>query len=140
MPAIGNIVINDGAATPVAHTFAPVNVVGNKASYADRSGGIPVGYYTLEIVVRPPVSNEPSSRQYLAVLRTVTPVLEVTSPSTASGIQPAPTVGYKLSAKTEYLMHERSTLQNRKDLNALHKNGLAHAAWTAAIENLEAIY
>lgn len=139
MPAIGNIVINDGATTPVAHTFAPVNIEGITARYADRSGGIPVGYYTLDISLRQPVSSS-QEPMYLATLRVKLPVLEQTSPSTATGIQPAPTVAFTMISETKYWMSERSSLQNRKDINALHKNALANAAWTAVIENLETIY
>jgi len=140
MPAIGNVTINDGAATPLAHVFGPVGIDGNLvAKYADRSGGIPVGYLTVDISLRPP-SPKSIEKMYLVTARTVFPVLEVTSPSTASGIQPAPTVAYKLIAETKFWMPERSTLQNRKDVSALHRNLLANAAMTSVIENLESIY
>lgn len=139
MPAIGNIVVNDGAASPVAHTFAPAGIDGITARYADRAVGIPVGYNTIDLSLRAP-SAKSLEPMYLATGRTKTPVLEVTSPSTASGIQPAPTVAYTLIAESKYWMPERSTLQNRKDLSALHKNFLANAAFTAVVENLESVY
>lgn len=140
MPAIGNVTINDGATTPVAHTFGPAGIDANGvAKFADRSGGIPVGYLTVDISLRSP-SPKSLEKMYLVTARTVTPVLEVTSPSTSTGIQPAPTVAYKLIAETKYWMPERSTLQNRKDLRALHKNLLADASMTAVVENLESIY
>lgn len=137
MPAIGNIVINDSV--PTAHTFAPVGIDGINAKLADRAGGIPVGYFTMDIALRSP-SAKSLEPMYLATLRLRMPILEQTSPSTATGIQPAPTVAFTLISETKMWMSERSSLVNRKDLNALHKNALANAAWTTMIENLEVIY
>lgn len=139
MPAIGNVVINDGAATPLAHTYAPAGISGPIAYYADRSGGIPVGYFTLDISLRPP-SAQSVEKMYLATFRIKTPILEQTSPSTATGIQPAPTVGYTPIAELKFWLPERSTLQNRKDLRAFAKNLLADAVVTAVVENLESVY
>lgn len=137
MPQIGNVVINDGAGTPVAHTFAPVTINGPLASYADRSGGIAVGFPTITASLTSPTK---TSRLYKARLRVVVPVLETLSNSTVSGILPAPTKGYDMTADMTFLMPERSTLQNRKDLLAFAKNLLANALVTAVIENNETIY
>lgn len=139
MPAIGNIVINDGAATPVAHTFAPAGISGIVASYADRVGGIPVGYPTIDASLRAP-SNQSREKMYLATVRIKTPILDVTSPSTATGIQPAPSVGYTPIAELKFWLPERSTLQNRKDLRAFAKNIMADAVVTALVETLENVY
>lgn len=139
MPAIGNLTINDGAATPVAHTFAPVGISGIVASYADRSGGIPVGYPTVDVSLRAP-SNQSREKMYLATLRVNYPILEVTSPSTGTGIQPAPTVSYKMIAELKCWLPERSTLQNRKDLRAFIKNLMNDAVTTALVETLENVY
>lgn len=138
MPAIGNVVISDGATTPVAHTFAPVGIDGTVATYADRSGGIPVGYWTLSIGLREPVKN--GAAVYKVTAKLLLPILEQTSPSTATGIQPAPTVGYTMAANVEFLLPARSTLQNRKDVLALCKNALANGLFTSVVENLENIY
>jgi len=137
MPAIGNIVINDGAATPVAHTFAPVTITGPIASFADRSGGISVGYPVISASLTAPSK---TSRLYKARLKLVLPVLETISNSTMSGIAPAPTKAYDLTADMTFLMPERSTLQNRKDILALAKNLLADAVVTALVQNNETIY
>lgn len=139
MPAIGNVTINDGATTPVAHIFAPAGISGLVASYADRSGGIPVGYPTLDLSLRAP-SNQSREKMYLATVRIKTPILDVTSPSTATGIQPAPSVGYTPIAELKFWLPERSTLQNRKDLRAFAKNIMADAVVTALVETLENVY
>lgn len=139
MPAIGNVVINDGATTPLAHTFGPAGIEGIVASYADRSSGIPVGYFTMDVSLRKP-SPKSIEKMYKATFRIKTPILEVTSPSTATGIQPAPTVGYNPMCDVSFWLPERSSLQNRKDLRALVKNLLADAVVTALVENLESVY
>lgn len=137
MPAIGNIVINDGESTPVAHTFAPLSVTGPLAIYEDRAGGISVGFPRISLSVLPPSK---TSRLTKVRAKLVYPVLEVVNSSTYSGITPAPTKAYDVTADLTFFMPERSTLQQRKNLNALFKNFLANAAWTAVVENLEAVY
>jgi len=66
--------------------------------------------------------------------------LEQTSASTATGIQPAPTKAYDTFGYIDFVMHERSTLAERKDAIAYLRNALAHAVVTSAIESFEAIY
>lgn len=139
------IVINDGQATPVAHTFKPTNVVDDVNSFADVSSGIAAGFPTITLSLREPVqmkSNGSSTndRMYKCVAVVDLPILEVTSASTGTGIQPAPTRAYTLKARMEFLLPERSTLQNRKDLLAYAKNLLAHSVPTAMIQDLEDIW
>jgi len=137
MGAIASVVINDGQATPVAHTFAPVNIVADVAKLADRSGGIAIGYPVITQSVRAPNGN---LRTYKVTSRVALPVLEVTSPSTASGIQPAPTLAYTLLCNMEFILPERSSLQERKNLLAYVRNYLAHANSTVAVQDFEPLY
>lgn len=138
MPAIAAVVINDGATTPVAHTFSPVTIDAmGVAKWADRSGGIALGFPVLSLNVKAP-SKE--SRNYKLTMKISTPILEVTSPSTATGIQPAPTLAYTPLADVTVTFNERTTLQERKNVNAYLKNALAHANWTSAVESLEGQY
>lgn len=139
MPAIGNLTVNDGAGTPVAHTFAPVGILGIIASYADRAGGIPVGFNLIDVSLRPP-SPVSKDKVYLATIKIKTPILEVTSPSTGSGIQPAPTVGYTPTFEGKFWLPERSTLQDRKHLRAYVKNFMADSVVTSLVETLENVY
>lgn len=135
MPAIGNLTINDGV--PAAHTFNPVNIKNDVASFVDRSGGIAIGFPQVTASLRMPSGK---SRVYRAKYKVVLPILEVTAPSTASGIQPAPTVAYELPFHGEFVIPERATLANRKDILAYAKNFMATSVVTAMIENLETIY
>lgn len=138
MPAIGNVVINDGATTPVAHTFAPVGVVGSLATLADRIGGIPVGYGKITVNIREPQNGQ--SGVYKVSIKVMVPTLDVTSPSTATGIQPAPTVGYTTACMMDFLLPARSTQQNRKDVLAFVKNLLSNASIVSVVQDLESIY
>jgi hypothetical protein len=137
MPAIAAVVINDGAATPVAHTFSPVSIVGDVAKLADRSGGIALGYPVITQSVRSPGNG---LRTYKVVQRVLYPILEVTSPSTSSGIQPAPTLAYNLMCNIEWVLPERSTLAERKNLKAFVKNYLAHSNTTVVVEDFDTLY
>jgi hypothetical protein len=140
MPAIASLVANDGATTPVAHTFSPVGINADMvAQYDDRSPGVAVGYNSLTVSLRKP-SNGSTSRNYKAVIKLVLPTLEITSPSTSTGISPQPTKAFDCLANVEFVFSERSSLQNRKDLLALVKNILAHATITSVVQDLENVY
>jgi hypothetical protein len=83
------------------------------AAWVDRSGGIAIGYPRLTMSVRPPTK---ASRVYKVALKLVLPTLEQTSPSTATGIQPAPTKAYDCMCIMEFMLPERSTLAERQKL------------------------
>lgn len=139
MPAIASIVIADGQPTPVNRTFAPLMV--NKdgvAFHENRVSGIQIGYDTLTIGLRRATKVAPTNK--LSV-KLELPTLEVTSPSTSSGIQPAPTRAYTCTAFVEFLLPDRSTAQNREDLIVLLRNALTAGGQVATcVENLEAVY
>nr|QDH87892.1 MAG: hypothetical protein H2RhizoLitter493524_000002 [Leviviridae sp.] len=140
MTAIAAVTINDGQATPVAHTFSPVNIdQAGVAKWADRSSGIALGFPALSFSQKTP--NPKGARNYKMSIKVVLPVLEVTSPSTSTGIQPAPTKAYDLIATVDFTLPERSTLAQRNDLLAYVKNFLANAAVvTPAVQNFESVY
>lgn len=139
MTAIAPVVIKDGTATPADHTFAPVNIdAAGVAKWADRSGGISVGFPTLTFSLKNPSQG---SKNYKLTAKVALPILEQTSPSTSTGIQPAPTVAYTMLANVEMVLPERSTVLDRKNLIAYLKNYLANATVIqAAVENYEAVY
>lgn len=134
MAAVGNIVINDGQGTPVAHTFSPTTVTSEVVSYHDRSGGIVLGYPELTLGQKMPANGVGSIKQ---TLRISVPTLETVTGSTGEGFAPKPTLAYKERAYVEVYNDPRSSLQERKNLNAYLKNALANAAWTTLIENYE---
>lgn len=138
MAAIAVLTLNDGATTPVAHTFNPApDLNSNLPKWVDRSGGIAMGYPTVTMSIRNPTKE---SRVYRVNIRLWTPIMETVSASTASGIPPAPVVSYTLLSNMEFVLPERSTLQQRKDILAYAKNMLANAVVTSAVQDFEPVY
>jgi len=135
MTAFAAITLADGQATPVNHTFDPVTIDRSGiVSWNDRVGGINLGYPAVTLLVRQPVKG---SRAVKVSYKVVTPILEVTSPSTASGIQPAPTKAFDILFSCDFVLPERATLAQKKDLLAFAKNALAQTLLTNAVLNGE---
>lgn len=138
MAAIATLSLLDGQPTPVSHSFAPVTIDrAGVAHFADRSGGIALGYPYITLLVRQPTK---ASRTTKVTGKVMVPVLEVTSPSTATGIQPQPTKAFDELFSFDFVLPERSTAAQRKDILAYAKNLLAHAVVTNAVVDGEAIY
>jgi hypothetical protein len=95
--------------------FVPEGV----AKWVDRSSGYQIGYPTLTLSCRAPTK---TSRVTRVLAKFVQPVLEITSPSTSSGIQPAPTLAYNLTANLEFLIPERATLAERTSFFSVCKS------------------
>lgn len=139
MTAFASITINDGQATPVAHTFTARRIENGVAKWQDISSGISVGFPTTQVSLREPIKGS-KSPTYRAFLKITVPVMEVVNASTYNGITPAPTKAYEMIANVEFLMPERSVLQNRKDLRAYVANALAQADLKSLFEDLNMIY
>jgi hypothetical protein len=139
MPAIASISLVDGQPTPATRVFAPLGVSSDYVgSYENRITGIQVGYDTLSIGFR---RTTPKSRNNKLTIRLTLPTLEVTSPSTSSGIQPQPTQAFACAAFVEFVLPERSSVQNRKDLVTLLRNALAASGVVdTCVQNLESVY
>lgn len=144
MPAFAALTVNDGAATPVAHTFSQVSLDQKEglARYADRSGGVALGYPQISLQILYPQGRgriSDSSRVNRVKVTIELPVMEVLSGSDA-GYTPAPTVAYTMRFQGEFILPERATLQNRKDILAYCKNLLANAVVTSLVQDTEAIW
>lgn len=137
MSQVSNIVINDGASTPVAHTFQPSRVAPDLVTYQDRSAGVVAGFNILTIGTR--FADKKNGSQKVTV-RMALPTLAVTAPTTTTGIQPVPTAAYECFASLEFVLPSPSSVQNRKDLLALVKNLLADVTINNAIVNLDPPY
>lgn len=138
MAAFAPIVLLDGAATPVSRTFSPISIdVAGVAKLADRSTGIAIGFPVISLSCRAPSK---ASRNFRVSGKVVVPTLEATSPSTATGIQPAPTKAYELLGTFEFVLPERSTLAERTNVIAFVKNFMASTAVDTAVKQFETIY
>lgn len=148
MPAFAALTINDGQATPVAHTFGPHRIDEKQvATWFDRSSGVGIGFLKLTLSLRSPLGavqagsmSDANKRVYKAVLTIDVPKLESTSAATGTGIAPAPTVAYVHAARLELSLPERGALADRKDLMAYIKNALSNASIATALETLENQY
>jgi len=143
--AANNIVLADALATPVNHTFVPLGPDREGVFwFEDQSQASPVGYWRISYQLkRPPpgVAGQTSSqRTYRATIGLHEPVLENVTNNTVSGIAPAPTVSYVPRSFTEYVMPERSSLQNRKDLRKMTANLQAETQLIALVETLVTPY
>lgn len=139
MTAFTNITINDGQATPVAHTFTARRLENGVAKWQDLVSGIAVGFPTIQASLREPVKNS-KSPIYKASLKVTLPVLETVNASTYNGITPAPTKAYDVVANLDILLPERSTLQDRKNIQAYLVNALNQADLKSMIIDLNMVY
>lgn len=143
MPARASLVVNDGQATPVAHTFSPSTEMDNASLFEDKAGGVAIGFNSIMVRMRRPApgntgqASDPKGRVYKVEINVGWPTLESTSASTGTGIPPAPTVAYVHRCNMTWLLPERGTNANRKDLRAIVANLLANADIKKVLEDLE---
>lgn len=148
MAALAPITINDGLTTPVAHTFNPSKVTTEgTAKYFDRVlgsavlfGEIHISLYEPKRVasrVKDPILSELS---YKAVVKVMIPKADITSPTTGTGIQPAPSKAYDALFVGTFTLPARSDVAARKDLLAYVKNLLATTVVTSLVQDLESVY
>jgi len=102
------------AAIGVNQTLTPDGIDSKGvARYVDQAQVILVGRSSFSISVRKPTSG---SRMYKVTAKYLQPTLDVTSPSTGTGIQPAPSKAYEHQAVLEFMIPERGTVQERSDM------------------------
>lgn len=129
MPAIASLSINDGLATPVAHTFAPVSTTGSAAKWADRSPSIPSGYRIISDELSEPNGNRTTYKRTIGLFN---PTVQ-----TVNGVD---TVTRYEAGQLTFNFHPDSTLQERTDSLAYLVNFLQNATVKAAIVNVEPFY
>jgi hypothetical protein len=137
MAAFAALTLTDAAGTPVNHTYSPKKIEDGIAVWKNTAGGIAVGFPTATLSLREP---NKGSRAWKLQAKLVYPVLEVTSPSTSTGIQPAPTKAYDLMCVVEMVLPERASLQERKDILAMARDFFGDAVITAAVHDLDVPY
>jgi hypothetical protein len=143
MPQAANIVINDGAATPVLHTFTPMGKDKNGVLWfiqvapapLNRLGAKRIGYK---------VDTDPTlSKQLVSVTKSqysfMYPLLEVLG-NAASGLTPPATVAYTLMARLAVERPDRALTQEAKDLRAIAINFLTSSMATSNIDDNNPTY
>lgn len=136
MSQVADIILNDGQATPVAHTFNPTRVASNLVTYHDKSSGVIAGYPQITLGNRLPTKD---NGNYKASARVRVPVLE-TAATAASGFTPGPTVAYSLVGNIDLVIPERATLAERQDLQAYMQNLIANAVFADLSESMDLPY
>lgn len=123
------ITLNDGQATPVAVTFNPESVTPALSTFADRTSGIALGFRRLRFRNTFAKGNSSVNR---AVFEVEYPVV-----ATVNGVA---TLSYTLRGKVECILPDGTTDAERKNLFAFLKNGLANAAITGQLRDLDPMY
>jgi len=139
MGAQANIVINDGAGTPVAHTFSPKGAMlqpdkKSVAVWKDQAPASAVGFLTITETHSPVNANGMEKFRYVIDV----PTLE--SPGSGGSFVPPPTRAYGTIAVLEVWAHERASAQELKDIAAYVKNFTATTYLKDAIEKREAAW
>lgn len=140
MPAVSNLNIADGQATPVVHVFEPVKTGADVVHYEDKSSTQYIGFWKLVMQLKRPTGpSNRATRNLEAIIRFETPVLETLGTSD-SGFTPAPTVAFRPQVEVRFTLPERCTLQQRKDLRHLLSNLLTATAAADLVENFRVPY
>lgn len=137
MTAKANLALFDGQATPVSRTFTPMRSESDMESWSDKSSGIHIGQPVVSLSIRRPQKNAPSNR--VRVMITM-PTLEVSSPSTGTGYQPAPKVAYQHLATVDLVCPDRGNLAERKDILSFVRYALLSGVVSDAVLNAEMPY
>jgi hypothetical protein len=111
----------NSATVGVDKTFDPEGfVLPGVARWVDRAvdatynpNGVALAYPAWTLSVRRPTK---ASRIYRITAKLVLPTLDTTSPSTATGIQPAPSLAYTCQCVMEFMLPERSSVAERTRL------------------------
>lgn len=144
MSAVANIVINDAQATPVAHTFIPLGSDReNVWWWEDQSASNALGYWRISAQLVRPAIGRPTETSGARVnrvkIRLYEPVLE-TLGTADNGLVPPPTVAFIPRCDMDFVMSERASLQNRKDLRKMAYLLLNEVQVIAMVETLQGVF
>jgi hypothetical protein len=129
MQVTAPLAINDGAATPVAKSFAPERVAPEGSVFTERSAAVSAGFTKLGIGFSAASAKRPTNRIDVSLDY---PVL-----STVNGVS---TVAYKGLFRGYFVCPDTMTAAERANLHAFVANGLAHASIKAVVKDLDPLY
>lgn len=131
MPTATDIILNDGQATPVAHTFTPQSVTPQRAVLVDRagSGTTSAGHYELILSFSKAgngrTTNRVGVRVNLPIEQTVDGRAEIAFTARFNG---------------EFILPDDMTEAERDDIMAFVANAMAHADISDYVEELDPLY
>lgn len=126
MPVMANIVLKDGATTPVNHTFNPMSLRNDLGTYVDKSGTTLKTRPSITIGVRPASS---SNQGHKVTARITLP--HVVTPEDGTCCIPADAVVPFSYVSIEFLRHNVASDQNVKDLLAFLADFVKDAQFTS---------
>lgn len=106
------------------------------AKWQERTAAYSIGYSDLTVVSRPAMGGQ--SLQTMS-LKLVIPTLDVTSPATGTGIQPAPSVAYNTEVKVEAKLPTRGAVAERWEIHARAVSAFSNAVILALFKDNEQI-
>lgn len=145
MPQAAPVVINNGAATPVAHTLSPIGFDDKRVLWFEQTTPVPVnGLAAIRLGYKQTRGSVDDVQKSLTSKGTVSyslhvPTLEVLG-NTSAGITPPPQVAYREIGRVTFELAERSTKQERKDTRVFLANLLQTAMAAVNIDDLQTSY
>lgn len=130
--ALANLVINNGAATPVAKTFSPIQEL-PIAVFKDKTTGVAIGMPSVSISTSTATSKRSSNKWNL---RVSVPVLEVSSGPGIGGYTPPAKVAYTLLCDVTVVAPDRSNSLERADVLAFAFNAMQTTMFKGMVKDL----
>lgn len=125
----GALSINNGAATPVAKTFAPESVSPSRSVFTERSAASSNGFIRLAVGFDPATSKRATNR---ITFDLAMPVIE-----TISGQNQVTRIG---RASVTFVVPDTMTNAERADLHAYVANALQNTQVRAIVRDLDPLY
>lgn len=125
----GPLSINNGAATPVAKSFAPERVAPDLSAFTERTAAASAGFVRLSVGLSPASAKRSTNR---IPVRLDLPVLQ-----TVNGVN---SVAYTGRFNGEFVIPDVMTAAERADLHAYVANALDNALVKAVIKDLDPMY
>lgn len=132
MPQLANLILTDRAATPVAHTFTPLDIK-DGVGVVVESTGVPIGERRFSVSLQ-----KTSSNRYKPSLRLVIPVVQ---DATVNGVT-KPTVVRTAYADITFNFDQTSSEQERKDVVGMIQSSLdaSKALVNDTVVKLQGVY
>lgn len=130
MAAIATLSLNDGAASPAAHTFTPIGVKNAIAKWQDKASGISLGFPTITLSLREPTK---VSRVNKVTAKVVFPVVDATIPTAVKK-------AYECIINVDVVLPESATALDRAHVLAYAKNFMANATFTDMVKDLTNVW
>lgn len=125
----GPLSINNGAATPVAKSFAPERIGSELSTFTERSAAVSAGFTRLAVGYSPASTKRPTNRVDVSV--------DLPALQTVNGVS---TVAYVGRFKGYFVLPDTMTAAERADLRAFVANSLDVAQVMAVIKDLDPMY